>query len=198
MSLRNFLEKDGPSVGFEMQLASAKGGSKEQQAELLDSFREYLKHLAEKTIASEPNGQLSASDLVQSAIIDACNGFEACRAASKDEFKAWLRRILMNDILNRYRFLRRQKRDVSRECDAEVAQLTTPKEDSPDFKAQQKEDEQRLLSAISTLSLDYQQVIRLRHQEKKTFVEIGETMERTPDAVRTLWNQAVEELAKAL
>ena len=80
----------------------------------------------------------------------------------------------------------------------EVAQLTSPEEDSPDAEAQRKEDEQRLVTAISTLSPEFQQVIRLRHQEKTTFVAIGVAMERTPAAARALWNRAVEELAKVL
>ena len=194
-------QKDDQFSGseFARKLAKAKNGSIDQQAELLESFRDYMRQLAAKTIGSDnANGQLSASDLVQSAIIDACKGFERCRAASEEEFKAWLRQIIMNDILDRYRFLRSQKRDVGLEQELEPERLLAPEDASPVAEAQRKEDELRLVTAMSTLCEDHQKIIRLRHQDKQTFVQIGEAMDKTPNAVRMLWNRAVEELSKKL
>lgn len=186
-------------VDFARKLSDAKTGSKEQQAELLETFRDYLRQLAAQTVGVE-NGQaqLSVSDLVQSAIIDACDGFEKCRAAGKEEFKAWLRQILMNDILSRYRFLRRQKRDVAKEAAINGDLALASEADSPVAEAQRKEDEKLLVAAIEKLAPDHQTVIRLRHHDKLTFVEIGKRMDRSSDAVRMLWNRAVEELSKVL
>ena len=191
---------DEPSgLSFTGKLTKARNGSGEQQADLLNSFRDYLRQLAAKTIGQDnANGQLSASDLVQSAIIDACKDFERCRAGNEEEFKAWLRQIMMNDILDRYRFLRCQKRDVGLEQELEPHRLLAPEEKSPVAEAQRKEDEVRLVKAISTLNEDHQAIIRMRHQEKLTFVQIGERMKRTSNAVRMLWNRAVEELSKKL
>ena len=190
-------ESDG--LGFNRKLAVARNGSSEQQAELLELFRDYLRQLAAKAIGNDnANGKLSASDLVQSAIIDACQDFERCRASSKQEFKGWLRQIMMNDILDRYRSLRCQKRDVGLEQDLEPSRLIAPDGESPVAEAQRKEDEARLVSAISLLSEDYQTIIRMRHKEKLSFNEISKKMERTPNAVRMLWNRAVEELSKKL
>ena len=187
------------ALSFAKKLNDARNGSSEQQADLLDSFRDYLRQLAAKTISSDnANGQLSASDLVQSAIIDACKGFARCRAANEEEFKSWLRQIMMNDILDRYRFLRCQKRDVGLEQTLESNRLLAPEDKSPVAEAQRKEDELRLLSAISTLREDYQTIIRMRHQDKLSFAEISKSMERTPNAVRMLWNRAVEALSKKL
>ncbi len=189
---------DNDSAAFATLFAKAKSGSKEQQAELLNSFRDYLRALATKAIGPETNGKMSVSDLVQSAIIDACNGFAQCRAERRDEFKAWLRQILMNDIRNRYRYLRRQKRDIGKEVGISSAGVTTSEHNSPVAEAQRKEDELHLLAAISQLPADYGEVIRLRHRDKLSFVEIGERMNRSADAVRMLANRAVEELSKVL
>ena len=104
----------------------------------------------------------------------------------------------MNDILNRYRFLRRQKRDVGKETPVDQAQVAAPDSYSPVAEAQRKEDEQKLEEAIEKLQPNHQLVIRLRHQEKLTFVDIGMKMDRSSDAVRMLWNRAIEELAKKL
>jgi len=190
--------RESDSSEFIKLFEAAKDGSREQQAELLDSFRDYLRALAAKTIGPDANGKLSVSDLVQSAIIDACDDFDRCRASGKVEFKAWLRQILMNDVLNRYRYLRRQKRDVAMERSIDSDVLTAPEENSPVAEAQRKEDERRLVNAISQLSDDYQKVIRLRHQDKLTFLEVGKKMNRSTDAVRMLWNRAIEELSRKL
>ena len=190
---------ESSGLSFAKKLDEAKLGSSEQQADLLNSFRDYLRQLAAQTIGKDNvNGQLSASDLVQSAIIDACKDFARCRAGNKDEFKAWLRQIMMHDILDRYRSLRSQKRDIGLEQDLEPSKLVAPADDSPVAEASRKEDEHRLVEAISTLSEDYQAIIRMRHQEKLTFVQISATMNRTPSAVRMLWNRAVEALSKQL
>jgi len=197
LSSANNVPRESDSSEFIRLFESAKNGSKEQQAELLDSFRDYLRVLAAKTIGPDANGKLSVSDLVQSAIIDACNGFDHCRASGRHEFKSWLRQILMNDILNRYRYLRRQKRDMNKEVALEGDRLVAAT-DSPVAEAQRKEEEQRLDDAIEKLRPDQQLVIRMRHQEKLTFTEIGKRMDRSADAIRMLWNRAIEDLAKKL
>ena len=186
-------------LGFPRELTEARHGSSEQKAELLESFRDYLRQLAAKTIdGNNANGKLSASDLVQSAIIDACKDFAHCKAASKEEFKSWLRQIMMNDILDKYRSLRSKKRDVGLERSLEANQLFAPEDKSPVAEAQRKEDERRLVQAISTLSGDHQTIIRMRHQEKLTVAQIAKAMDRTTSGVRKLWSRAVEELSKKM
>ena len=186
------------SSGFLRKFAAAREGSKEQQAELLNSFRSYLRAVAVNTIGEKAGGKLSVSDLVQNALIDGCNDFDQCRASGEDEFKAWLRQILLNDIANSYRYFRRQKRDVAKEVSVEACALLAPHYDSPVSAALRKEAELKLTKSISELNSDYQLVIRLRHQEKHTFIEIGQKLSRSTDAARMLWNRAVGELSKKL
>jgi len=69
---------------------------------------------------------------------------------------------------------------------------------SPEDEAELAEEKVRLLGAIEKLKPDQQSVIRMRHEEKLTFAEIGERMNRSPDAVRMTWNRAIDELAKIL
>lgn len=198
MSFWSDVEREGEPSGFSKKLAAAREGSKELQAELVDSFRDYLRAIAVNEIGAGANAKLSVSDLVQGAIIGGCKDFDACRATGQEEFKAWLRQILMNDISNRYRYLRRQKRDAAKEVSIEAEFLLAPNSDSPVVEALRKEAEGKLTEAIGKLNTDYQLVIRLRHQEKLTFIEIGGRMNRSTDAARMLWNRAVEELSKKI
>lgn len=183
---------------FPSRLEAAREGTAGQQAELLCSFRDYLRAVAVHAIGTEADGKLSASDLVQSALIDACKSFSKCRATGEDDLKAWLRQILMNDIANRYRFWRRQKRDFAKEVSITTNCLRAPASDSPEVVVSRREDAQKLQQAVAQLSSDYATVIQLRHREKLSFSAIGKRMNRSSDAARMLWNRAVEELARKL
>ena len=62
------------------------------------------------------------------------------------------------------------------------------------------EDEQTraLEAAIGRLPEDYQQVIKYRYREERSFEEIGQLMDRSADAARQLWFRVVERLEKEL
>ena len=180
------------------RLAAVRRGTAEQQAEFINSFRDYLRSVAINAIGDGANGKLSVSDLVQTTLIDACKGFELCRANGEDEFKAWLRKILSNDIGNRFRHFRRQKRDVGKEVDIDAAYAAVEDVGSPDFEAQRREDHEKLSQAIRRLTPEHQAAIRMRHHEKLTFAEIGQQTNRSADAARMLWNRAIAALTRHL
>ena len=196
-SLTNDLEVV-TSSGFLQRFMKARRGTKEQQAELLNSFRGYLRVIAINTIGLKTGANLSVSDLVQSAIIDGCADFDGCRAACEEEFKAWLRQILLNDIVARYRYLRRKKRDTSKEVPFESGHAVISPADWPVAVAQRKEEQEQLIDAIEQLSTEHRLVILLRHQEKLTFGEVGLRLNRSADAARMLFNRAIDELARIL
>jgi len=183
---------------FLKQITIAREGNAQQRAELLESFRNYLRVIAINKIGPETNGKLSVSDIVQETIIGAFDGLEGCRASSEAEFKAWLRQILVNELSNRYHYLRRQKRDIKNEVPVEANHGVAPEIDNPVVQILQSERRQNLASAIESLNADQQLVIRLRHQDGLSFTEIGQKMARSSDAVRMLWNRAMGELAKKL
>jgi RNA polymerase sigma-70 factor (ECF subfamily) len=195
--MSGFESSQHDTVGFSEKLTKARNGSSDEQAAMLETFRDYLRKIASKTISDNAQAQLSVSDLVQSAIIDAHKSFASCRATNSVEFKAWIRQILLNDILNRNRNLRRQKRDIRKEKQLSGRYLVEDI-DSPSEQVIRQEDEQRLESAVMKLNPEFRQVIRMRHQKNMTFVDIGKAMDRTPDSTRMLWNRAIKALSQIL
>lgn len=170
-------------IEFANRLTKARNGSDEQRLEILEPFRSYIENLAARTIQDDSQPELSVSVVAQSTIGDACKRLGICQAAGEEEFKAWLRQILIHDILSRQGNLNQPNSGVS---------------DEMLFEGRHEEGERILVSAIEKLPADYQQVIRLRHQNKLTFAEIGKRMNLTGKAARVLWNRAVEELSKLL
>jgi RNA polymerase sigma-70 factor, ECF subfamily len=55
-----------------------------------------------------------------------------------------------------------------------------------------------VLNAMTDLPDDYRTVLLLRQQMDLTFPEIGERMQRSPDAVRMLWARALVALGEKL
>ncbi len=185
-----------PTSDFIERLNSARQGDKDRQGEFLDNFRGYLKKIAQDHIGAGLNAKLSASDLVQSAIIDAQQSLPTCRATNRDQFKSWLKQIILNDIVNRIRYFRRQKRDIGLE--KQLSGDVVGGVESPDVAAINRENEKRLLTAIDQLADHHQKVLLMYHREGLSFVEIASKMNRSPDAIRMTWNRAVVKLTRAL
>jgi RNA polymerase sigma factor (sigma-70 family) len=85
--------------------------------------------------------------------------------------------------------------DVSRQRAA--IQLLDGQE-KPISEADTQEDAEALNAAISRLPDDYQIVLRLRNCNEMSFVEIGQTLQKTPDALLKLWSLAILQLEQEL
>ena len=183
---------------FESLILARKENDLEAQALILDGFRPFLTQLASQLIGRKYLNRLEVSDLVQCAVIGAFNDFPSCRAANEVEFKAWLRRLLINDTMNQVRFLKQTKRDIGRELpDSDLAKIADSQL-PPDAIVAKEEDVNRLVSVMEKLSEKDQRVIRLRSQENLKFAEIGTLMDRSEDSARMLWVRAIKKLAKLL
>jgi len=68
----------------------------------------------------------------------------------------------------------------------------------PDGSAIRREDATLLAAAMGRLSADHQAVLRMRYWDGLSFVEIGDRMSRSPDAVRKLWFRAVQRLQEEM
>lgn len=181
------------------EIAIAKNGCQATQGKLLDDFRSYLRHVAVNGIDSDVRGKLSASDLVQETMLDAHRNFHNFQGEGSVQLKAWLRRILINNLLNHYRRLRgTKKRQVSREKSDAVDELVTSEEETPSALAILREEELQLEQALAALPPIQRQIILMRHREQLSFREVGERLGKTPDAARMMWYRAFDELSRAL
>lgn len=184
---------------FMVELEAARSGNENsERAALIERFRPFLSELAQQYLGYKYHARIGHSDLVQSAIISALVDFSSCRAKSLEEFKAWLRRILVNDIMNKVRDITRGKRDIRKELPGSRAEGLVDDAKSPESKAIEGEDVRRLQVGMQQLTNDQQVVIRLRNQEKLDFPEIGQRMNRSSDSARMLWNRSIQKLAKLL
>jgi RNA polymerase sigma-70 factor (ECF subfamily) len=196
-------EPDGDAARW---LAAAQAGSREALGQALETFRAYLLLIADREMDPELRAKGGASDLVQETFLEAQRDFARFHGTSVEELRAWLRRLLLNNVANFTRQYReRAKREVAREVPLEgggsshergagLAANTL----SPSGEALAQEQAEALARAMERLPSDYRQVLALRHEEQLTFAQIGQHMQRTANAARMLWLRAVERLQKEM
>ena len=195
----------------EKLFTSAQQGSTPCLGRLLTLYSNYLKLLISAQLDDRLRVRVSPSDIVQETFFEAHRDFHQFRGQSPGEFVAWLRRILVNNILRVVeQHLQAEKRDVRREISlhemgrrleqstARLESLLAQQGDSPSGHAQRREQEIMLADALAELPDDYQQVILLRHIEGLPFDDVARRMDRSAGAVRMLWLRALERLRTAL
>jgi RNA polymerase sigma-70 factor (ECF subfamily) len=190
---------------------SAREGSSSCLGRLLTLYTNYLKLLVAAQLDHRLRGRISPSDIVQDTFFEAHRDFHQFRGQSTNEFVAWLRRIVVHNILRVVeQHVLAEKRDVRREVSLEeigrrleqsTARLETllaVESDSPSHHAVERENEVLLADALAELPDDYRDVIVLRHIEGLPFDKVAERMQRSAGAVRMLWLRALKKLRETL
>lgn len=190
---------------------AARRGSSSCLGQLLALYSNYLKLLVSAQLDSRLRARVSPSDIVQESFFEAHRDFPEFRGESIGEFVAWLRRIVVNNILRVVeQHVLAEKRDVRREVSLEeigrrLEQSTARLEsflagtgESPSGYAARREDELMLADTLAKLPADYRDVIVLRHIEGLPFEEVAARMDRSAGAVRMLWLRALKKMRDVL
>jgi RNA polymerase sigma-70 factor (ECF subfamily) len=196
---------------IERLFCSARSGSNSSLGRLLTLYTNYLKLLVSAQLDARLRVRVSPSDIVQEAFFEAHRDFGQFRGKSTVEFGAWLRRILVNNILQAVeQHVLAEKRDVRREVSldemgrrleqstARLESLLPGNVDSPSLHAVRRENELLLADALAALPTDYREVLLLRHIEGLPFEQVAQRMERSAGAVRMLWLRALKALRQSL
>jgi RNA polymerase sigma-70 factor, ECF subfamily len=186
---------------------SARAGSNSSLGRLLSLYSNYLKLLVAAQMDHRLRVRVSPSDILQETFFEAHRDFAQFRGQSTGEFVAWLRKIVVNNILRVVeQHVHAEKRDVRREVSLEeigrrLEQSTARLEtllavdgESPSGCAVRNEHEILLADAFSALPADYRDVIVMRHIEGLPFEDVARRMQRTSGAVRMLWLRALKTL----
>ena len=184
-------------------IRAAQGGCAESLGRLLDAYRPFLIAIARESLDKELQAKASPSDLVQQTFVEAQRDIAQASLRNGEDLRAWLRRMLLNNIADFRQSYRRAKRAIRREqVNAEhlskdlllnlaPADLTSPSQD-----AARREEQHRVEMALARLPQEYRQVILWRNREHLPIAVIARRLDRSTDAVRLLWCRAVQRLKK--
>jgi RNA polymerase sigma-70 factor (ECF subfamily) len=185
-----------PSQDFRCWLAAARHGSRDALGRAFETCRHYLLYVAHQQMNADLQAKGGASDLVQETFLEAQCAFNHFQGNSEPELRAWLRQLLHHRAAKfRRHFRTTQKRRLA--CETTLTATSQPvrvadDRSSPSAQLMADEQAQRLLQILEHLSDDYRRVITLRYVEQYSFEEIGQRMQRTPNAARLLWLRAIE------
>jgi RNA polymerase sigma-70 factor (ECF subfamily) len=184
-----------------VQIAAARRAG--TAAELLDSYRNYLRLLAQTWLDASLRGKYDRSDLIQETLIKANDRFDQFAGRTEGELVAWLRQILARQLADAARRFHGATRDVARESpvaqfldasSCSLGRLLPAREPSPSESAQRREMSVLLADALAEMKDEYRDVIVLRNLQELSWPEIGERMGKSQGAVRMLWTRALKEL----
>lgn len=174
-------------------IAAARDGASRELGELLERYRPYLLAIAMQEMPEALGGKVGASDVVQESLLKGCEQFGTFQGSTAEELSGWLRKILVNQLVNVARSYGTLKRRVDRECrsDSRLADLNQL---SPSGEAVSREEWDRVQAALGRLPEHYREVVLLRHRDNLSFGEIGKLLNKSDEAVRKLWARAIQQL----
>ncbi len=111
---------------------------------------------------------------------------------SKSSFKTWIFTIARNTIID---FLKKKKSVVFSDLDNNENEFIDGIKDLgeiPDEAFSRLEDEKMLNTFLDSLSIQYREVLILHYQEDMTFKEIGETLDKPLNTVKSYHQRAIQ------
>ncbi len=171
----------------------ASRGSSDAMDAILTRYLPEIRAFIRLRTSAKIRARESCSDLVQSVCAEVLQDIDAFEYRSEGQFRKWLYLTALRKILDREKHYGRQRRNVDREVplrDEEMAASLS----TPSHAAMRNEDREDLEKAFDQLPDDYRIVISLSSYLDLNYPEIGEIMERSPDACRVLHNRALAKL----
>jgi RNA polymerase sigma-70 factor (ECF subfamily) len=145
---------------------------------------------------------------VQQTMLNAYQSWEQFRGKTEAELAAWLRQILANIIARNIRDLGRGKRDIQRErsIDADLQQssmqlgklLADQSQSTPSQIVMQEERAATLATALMELPEDQRQAILGKYWHGLSSNEIGDQLQRSPEAVAGLLYRGLKKLRQIM
>ncbi|HLU49909.1 MAG TPA: sigma-70 family RNA polymerase sigma factor [Planctomycetota bacterium] len=185
---------------------AAQGGDKGALDELFDRYLPRTRRIVACRMGWRLKQLEDLEDIVQTALMKAFQGLERFEPRSEGSFRHWLAQCVENTIRNTLRDAQRLKRGGggvrrwSELRDDSLSVLTFAGEDpSPSARIQQQELEDRLETALLSLSDRYRQVVVLRSFCGMSYAEIKDEIGVAEEAtVRQIYSRALAKLRELL
>lgn len=169
-------------------------------------YEKILLRYARRQFPADLRSKGDASDLVQDTLLEAHRDFSQFTGASEGELLAWLHCLLRHNLANFVTaFRRREKRQVKREQTfslqlerrpihrALVASATGPGSDA--IRNESTELCRRALAGLPEISRN---LVRLRFEDRLSYVEIGLELKMSAEAARKLLMRTLHVLGNRL
>ena len=171
-------------------------------------YRGYLWALASASLGTGFHNQLDPADVVQTTLLRAAESLATSPVSDEESLLAWLRQVLKSVLVDEYRRLHRDRRDIRREqqllesgVDASAAGLQAclaADQTSPSLAAVRNERLLLLADALVQLPAEQREVVVQRYLEGRSVASIADSLGRTVPAVAGLLRRGLEQLRSLL
>ncbi len=178
-------------------LSEARNGSAAARSRLMADLKRYLDFVANRQFDPTLQAKMGPSDIVQESMMRAVDNLDQFRGQTVEEFRGWVRQILINEARQMKRDLRAQKRNVDRErrlVDSQSKDIQAVLIDSlptPGTNAAAEEQAVVIRAALQLLEEEHQQIIRWRNWEGLSFEEIANRLGVSVSTASRKWCQAL-------
>jgi RNA polymerase sigma factor (sigma-70 family) len=173
----------------------------DERSELLEEHLAGLRAFVHLRLGRALRGKEESQDLVQSICREVLSDRSQVPSRSAGGFREWLHRAAENKIRDRWRYWKRERRDVARETEVDAGSGTSGALVdlfTPSRQAASREDLAALERAFRDLPADYREVIVLARLRGWSHEKIAASLGRTELATRTLLSRALARLAFAM
>lgn len=181
---------------FTLRLERVRAGDRQALEELFTKWRPLLHLHARRLIGRELAARIDASDVLQTALMQAYQCLADFRGTTEGEWVTWLRRLITGHAAKSVRFHAADKRNAQR--DRPLGDLPAPRPLAS--MGQQGEIDQfaRLAAAIEQLPTDMHDVVVCRVFNREPFDQVANALGRSPGATRALWTRSLRRLRQLL
>lgn len=185
-------------------LDDARGGHDSARNQLFTLIQRYLDYIARQH-HNNPTvvAKLGVSDIVQQTMLQAAQQFQGFRGTTAEEFRGWLRQILINEVRGANRFYATKRRNAQAEValDQPTTHFDGPrdlvaKQTTPSREVMADESSAKLHKILENLPDDMRLVVQLRNWEGLQFNQIAERMGVSLSKAAKLWYQALIEIER--
>lgn len=168
--------------------------------ELFSQLRPEIKRLIDKYLDRRIRRRVDASDVAQSAFVDADDRLARFLQERPMEIRSWLFFLAkMKALETNHHHLRSKKRDSAREQEG-IANVMSYRDNatSPSQTLSRKEVRSQVREAVDAMPEHYQRVIHLRHVDGVSNREASQILSLSENAASKLYARALNTLQKQL
>jgi RNA polymerase sigma-70 factor, ECF subfamily len=175
--------------------------------ETIERFRGYLLLLARSHIDPRRHSKLEASDLVQQTLLAGFEKRGQFRGNCEAELAQWLKKILVNSMVDSVRAEGRDRRNIARERSIEAAiddsfsraeSWLAADQTSPSEQAANIEQFVHLAACLARLPDGQREAVTLHHLQGWTLAELAAHLHRSEGAVAGLLHRGLKQLKQML
>jgi RNA polymerase sigma-70 factor (ECF subfamily) len=173
----------------------------------LARLRPLLSVLARQNLNPRLWKDIDPSGVVQETLIEAHQSREQFLGLGAPALESWVRRILLHNLYDALRKIRREKRDVGREVSIAAAlEESTSRvkwqlsggEATPSQIIMRKEEVLHLAAALEQIESPQRDVIELHHLQGRSLAETAAILGRSQSAVAALLHRGLQKLKERL